>query len=87
MLVNIVASRIGMSFFHLLVRFSNEVFSYCTLTEAFTIGFQNSFEHDWIDFGFFAGVSLISLLSCLYGLKSAIIAHLHFSFDDMKSFP
>ena len=25
--------------FHLLVRFSNEVFSYCTLTETFAIGF------------------------------------------------
>ena len=39
---------------------------------------------DW--FGFFVGISLISSSSCLYGLKSAIIAHLCFSFDDMKSF-
>ena len=52
----------------------------------FAIGFQNCFDHAWIDFVFLAGISLISSLPCLYELKSAIIAHLCFSFDDMRFF-
>ena len=75
-----------MGFFHLLVRFSNEMFSYCTLTETFAIGFQNRFDHVGIDFGFFAGITLVLSLWCFFKLKSAILAHLCFSFEDMKSF-
>ena len=36
--------------------------------------------------GFFVGKWLFSSTSCLYGLKSATIAHLFFFFDDIKFF-
>ena len=36
-------------FFHLFFRFQIEIFSYCTFTETFAIGFQNRFDHKWID--------------------------------------
>ena len=52
-LTGVVASVIGMSFFQLCFRFWIEVFSYCTLTETFAIGFQKWFDHEWIDFGVF----------------------------------
>ena len=39
-LIGVVDSVIGMSFFQLCFRFSSEVFSYCTLTETFALGFQ-----------------------------------------------
>ena len=47
------ASVIGMRLFQLCFRFKNEVFSYCTLTETFAIGFQKWFGHEWIDFAVF----------------------------------
>ena len=40
LLVGIVASVIGLSFFQLCFMFWIEVFSYCTLTETFAIGFH-----------------------------------------------
>ena len=40
-------------FFQLCFMFEIEVFSYCTLTETFAIGFQKWFDHEWTDFGFF----------------------------------
>ena len=52
-LMGTVASVIGMSFFQLCFRFWIEVFSYCTLTETFEIGFPKWFDHEWIDFGVF----------------------------------
>ena len=52
-LMGIVASVMGMSFFQLCFMFWIEVFSYCTLTETFAIGFQKWFDHEWIDFGVF----------------------------------
>ena len=51
--IGIVAYVIGMSFFQLCFRFQIEVFSYCTLTETFAIGFQKLFDHKWVDYGFF----------------------------------
>ena len=52
-LIGVVDSVSEMSFFQLCFRFSIEVFSYCTLTETFALGFQKLFDHEWIDFGVF----------------------------------
>ena len=52
-LMGVVSSVIGMSFFLLCFRFLIEVFSFCTFTETFAIGFQNWFDHKWIDFEVF----------------------------------
>ena len=52
-LMGIFVCVIGMSCFQLCFRFLIEVFSYCTLTKTFAIAFQNWFDHEWIDFGFF----------------------------------
>ena len=52
-LVGMVASVIGMSFFQLCFMFEIEAFSYCTLTETYAIGFQKPFDHEWIDYGVF----------------------------------
>ena len=52
-LMGVVSSVIGMSFFFLCFRFLFEVFSFCTFTETFAIGFQNWLDHKWIDFDFF----------------------------------
>ena len=73
-------------FFQLWFRFYIEVFSYCTLTETFAIGFQKWFEHEWIDFAFFVCKWLLSSTSYLYGLKSARIAQLLFFFGDINFF-
>ena len=64
-LMGIVASVIGMSFFQLCFRFQIEVFSYSTYTEMFAIGFQKWFDHGWIDFGFFCRkmVSFVDFIS------------------------
>ena len=40
-------------FFPLCFKFQVEVFSYCTFSETFAIGFQKWFDHKWIDFGVF----------------------------------
>ena len=52
-LVCIVASVIGMSFFSAVFHVLDWSFSYCTLTEFFAIGFQKWFDHEWFDFGVF----------------------------------
>ena len=52
-LVGIVVSVFGMSFFSCVSGFRLKFFSFCTLTETFAIGFQKWFDHEWIDFGFF----------------------------------
>ena len=52
-LIGVVDSVSEMSFFQLCFRFSIEVFSYCTLTETFALGFQKLFDHEWIEFGVF----------------------------------
>ena len=85
-LMGTVASVIGMSFFQLCFRFWIEVFSYCTFTETFAIGFQKWFDHEWIDFGVLVGKWLLSLASYLCGVKSARNAQLLFFFDDIKFF-
>ena len=48
-----VSWDIGVSFFLLCFRFLIEVFSFCTFTETFAIGFQNWFDNKWIDFEVF----------------------------------
>ena len=52
-LMGVVASVIEMSLFQLCFGFDIEVFSYCTLTETFAIGFQKCFDHEWIYSGVF----------------------------------
>ena len=52
-LVGMVASVIGMSFFQLCFMFEIEDFSYCSLTETYANGFQKPFDHEWIDNGVF----------------------------------
>ena len=42
-LLNLVAKLFGVNCFHLWVRIYIEVFSYCTFTETFAIGFQKLF--------------------------------------------
>ena len=86
MLVGIVVSVTGMSFFQVCSRFYIEVFSYCSLTETYAIGFPKWFDNEWIDFGFFVGKWLLSSTFYLYGLKSARIAELLLFFEDIKFF-
>ena len=64
-MMNLVSSVVGMSFFHLCFRFWVEVFSNCTFTETFASGLQNWFDHKWIDFGgfFLNMVIFVDLLS------------------------
>ena len=45
-----VASFIGMSFFHLWVRFLSWIFLVLQCHETFAIGFRNWLDHKWIDF-------------------------------------
>ena len=60
-LMGLVASIIRMKFYMLCFMFQIEVFSYCTLTETYGIGFQKRFDHEGIDFGFFVEKWLLSL--------------------------
>ena len=64
-LIGIVASVIGLSFFQLCSRFYIEVFSYCTMTETYAIGLQKRFDYEWIDFGVFCWkmASFVDLIS------------------------
>ena len=80
MLMNLVSSIVGMSFFHLCFRFWVEVFSYCTFTETFANGLQNWFDHKWIDFGVFFWTWLFSLTYYLHWLKFARIPQFLFPF-------
>ena len=73
-------------FFQVCSRFYIEVFSYCSLTETYAIAFPKWFDNEWIDFGFFVGKWLLSSTFYLYGLKSARIAELLLSFEDIKFF-
>ena len=50
-LIDIVASVIGMRFFHLCFRLWIEVLLYCSVTKAFAIGIKTCFDHDWFNFG------------------------------------
>ena len=83
-LMGIVASVMGMSFIRLCFIIYIEVFSYCTLTETFAIGFQKWFDHEWIDFGVFCWKMAFSLTSYPYGLNSARVAQLLLFFDDIN---
>ena len=47
---------------------------------------KNDLTPNGLILGFFVGKWLLSSTSCLYGLKSATIAHLFFFFDDIKFF-
>ena len=85
-LMGIVASVMGMSFIRLCFIIYIEVFSYCTLTEKFAIGFQMWFDHEWIDFRVFVGKWLLSLSSYLFALTSARMAQLLFFFDVINFF-
>ena len=69
-LVNIVASLTGMSFFRLSVSFLVEVFSNCNVTETFAI----------------VGICLVSSTSYLHGLKFPRVAQMCFSSDDIMTF-
>ena len=51
-LINVVASFIGMNFFRCF-RFYFDIFSSCTLTKTFALGFQKWFDNDWVIFGVF----------------------------------
>ena len=52
-LVKKIALFIGISFFDLWVRFWFEVFSYCSVTETFALGFQIWLNHERIDSAIF----------------------------------
>ena len=85
-LIGIVVSVIGMSFLHLCFRFYIEVFSYCTLTETFAIGFQNWIGHEWIDFGVFCSemASFVDFISVWTEICKNCSTF--FFFDDIKFF-
>ena len=56
-------------FFHMWVKYQTENFSYCIFTETFAIGFQNWFDHEWIDFGvFFTQRASSCCLICMYNV-------------------
>ena len=73
-LMGIVSWDIGMSFFLLCFKFLIEVFSFCPFTETFAIGFQTDLKSNRLILKFFFAIWLSSLISDLYGLKSARIA-------------
>ena len=52
-LVNKIALFIEISFSDLWVRFWFEVFSYCSVTETFALGFHNWLNHERMDFAIF----------------------------------
>ena len=65
-LVGIVASVIGMSFFQLCFRFYIEVFSYCTLTETFAIDSKSDSTTNGLILGFLFGNGFFRwLLICM----------------------
>ena len=79
-----VSWDIGVSFFLLCFRFLIEVFSFCTFTETFAIGFQNWFDHKWIDFEVFQWSMAFFVDFYLYGLIFATIAQTCFPFDEIE---
>ena len=79
-----VSWDIGVSFFLLCFRFLIEVFSFCTFTETFAIGFQNWLDHKWIDFEFFQWNMAFFVDFYLYGLIFATIAQTCFPFDEIE---
>ena len=50
--VSTIASLNGNLLFHPWVRFEVEVLSYCIFTGKFEVGFQNWFDHEWIQLEF-----------------------------------
>ena len=52
-LIDIAASVFAWILFHLCFRNQVWVFSYCSVTEGFEIGFPKCFDHDWVLFGMF----------------------------------
>ena len=73
-LVNVAASFIGLSFFHLSGKLLVEIISHCSVTETFAFGFQNYFDHEGVDFTvFFIAICPVLSTSYLQGLKSARI--------------
>ena len=73
-------------FFQLWFRFYIEVFSYCTFTETFAIGFHKWFDHEWIDFGVFCWemASLVDFISVWTEICKNCSSF--FFFDDIKFF-
>ena len=58
--------------------FKLEMFSYCTFTETFALGFQIRFDHELIDFRDFVGICLVSSLYNQRRLKFATFAKIRF---------
>ena len=85
-LKGIKASVLGMKIFMLCFRFQIEVFSYCTLTETFAIGFQKWFDHEWIDFGVFCSKMASFVDSISLRTEICINCSIVILFDDIDFF-
>ena len=85
-LMDIVASVIGMSFFICVSGFRLKFSRIALLRKRLQLDSKTDLITKGLIFVFFfVGICLVSSTSCLHGLKSAKIAQMLFFFDDIKS--
>ena len=85
-IMKVVASFTGMSFYHMWVWFEVEVFSHCSVTETFAIGFRKWYDHERVDLHFLVGFFFRFIDLVYASIKSAKIAKMWLPFDNIKSF-
>ena len=85
-LVGIVASVIGLSFFSYVSGFRSKFSRIALLRKRLQLDSKSGLTTNELILGFFVEKWLFSLTSYLYGLKSARIAQLLFIFDDINFF-
>ena len=85
-LMGIVASVIGLSFFSYVSGFRLKFSSIALLRKRLQLDSKSDLTKNGLILGFFVGKWLLWLTSYLYGLKFAKIAQLLFFFDDISFF-
>ena len=85
-LMRIVATVFGMSFFSYVSGFRMKYSRIALLRKRLQMDSKNDLNTNRLISGFFVGLCIVSLTSCLYGLKSARNAQLFLFFDDIKFF-
>ena len=85
-LIGIVASVIGMSFFSYVSGFKSKCSRIALVRKRLQLDSKSDLTTDGLILGFFVGKWLLSSISYLYGLKSARIAQVLFFFDGIKVF-
>ena len=86
-LMGIVASVIGMSFFICVSSFRLKFSRIVFLRKRLQLDSKTDLITNGLIFGFFfVGICLVSSTSCLHGLNCAKVAQMLFFFEDIKSF-